>query len=210
MSSIFGAIVSPWTVEQAVLATVRTWIENYLAEIERQAELTVGELPRPESFTGGMDFLSYQQDQTPAIIAICQPFGGPELTGSGDYNQTFEIHLGCVVIAPSEDASREAAMHYAAALAALGVQQPSWGGISDRTRMTAAPTVEFVDPEVRQAIVGHVTFQSFVQQVVSESAGPDVPIPTQSPHYGGTPDAPWTGWPTVSTTSVTVSGQALT
>lgn len=212
MTSIFGPLIAPWNVEQAVLSTVHTWIGTYLAELERQNNLKVGDLPRPASFNGGLDFLSFQQDETPAVITTCEPFGEPELIGSGEYNQWYAIELGCVLITGSEHDAREAAGLYAAALAGIGVQPHSctWGGIAGRTRLVGAPVVKFVDPDIRTVVLGSVSFHSFIQAVVSEAAGPDAPTPPGSSQYPGSPDVPWTPWPTVSTVSVAVSGEPIT
>jgi hypothetical protein len=208
--TLFETLVGQPTVELATIGVLRAWLPIYLAEVERQHSLTAQTLTRPpvpESYVGGLDFLGWQEDRCPTVIVVANPVGEPERTASAGYSQAFEVQVSAVVIGDSEDEARALAGHYGTAIQGAIVQQGSLGGLAQRTVMTAAPRVEFQDPDQRRLAVAAATFHTFVDPIVSEDAGPDTTTPPDSPHYGGSPDAPFTDWPTVQTPHVSVTAQ---
>lgn len=203
--SIFGTFVSQWDVEQAVIATLRTWIRTYLAEVERQAGLDLNTLqrpPTPESIYGDVDFTAWQQDQMPAIIVICNPSGAPEGRASAGYEQVYEVQVGAGVIREEVDEARMHASYYGTAISGVILQHGSLGGIAQRTIMVSAPTVSLPVADVRVDALCVTVFHVFIDGIVTDAAGPDVPTPPDSPQYPGSPDGPWSDWPTVRSTSI--------
>ena len=71
--TLFGSIIGPFNIESAVIAQLRIWLPTYLAEVERQNGLpkqTLGRPPAPESYHGGLDWLSAKQDRHAAIKIV--------------------------------------------------------------------------------------------------------------------------------------------
>jgi hypothetical protein len=212
VSSIFGPLVGGSTIEAAVLDTLRTWLPTYLWEVERQHNIAKGTLPHPptpESYHGGVDFSSWQEDTCPEVIVVCNPTGEPERSGSVGYSQAFEIQIAAVVIDAEEDTSRLVAGYYGEALQGALVQQPALGGLAEHTVMTSAPHLELQDPDERRLHQVSAAFQTFIAPIVIDQGGPDVPTPSDSPLYGGTPDAPYGDWPTVTTTQAVVTADPI-
>jgi len=212
-SSIFEPLIGAPNVEDAVLNTLRTWLPTYLWEIERQNDLRKGSLPHPptpESFDGGHDFLTWIEDQCPKVIAVVNPVGEPERSGSIGYSQAFAVQVGAVLFDDNEADARRLAGHYGTAIQGTILQQGDLGGFAERTIMVQSPEVSFQDQDMRRLHQVVAVFHVFVTGIVSDSAGPDVPTPTDSPQYGGSPDVPFTDWPTVQTTDATVTAQPIT
>lgn len=204
--SAFGPLVSTWDVEQAVVAVYREWLNSYLAEIERQHDLGNKALPRPpadESYYGGLDFETEMQYELPAVIVVVQPEGGPE-RHEQLYVQAYNIQVGCVIRAPSEDEARQLASFYGAASMLL-VQQESLplpnATLADRTVMSDAPRVEFVDPESRQLMRSVAAFTAWISPIVEPDAGP-VELPQD-------PEAPVAPSPEVTDVEVTVVADSI-
>lgn len=210
--SIFGTLIEAQQVENAVLSTVAVWLPDYLAETERQLGLRNRQVPRPpapESLFGGIDFLSVEQDLCPSIIAVVQPTGEPELTGTGDYNQWFEIQIGTVVIGEDEHQARLYARAYAGMLTLLATQKGSFGGLCQRTRLTDSPRVSWLDPDLRTVCLTVATVHSMVDGSVNEKAGPETTDPHSSVLWPGNPDSPWPNWPNVTSVNVSVTADHL-
>jgi hypothetical protein len=209
--SVFGSLLGTPNVENAVLATYRAWMVEYLAEVERQNSLPSRSLerpPTPESFHGGEDFDTWQEDLCPEVIVVCNPTGEPERSASAGYGQAYEVQVGCVVIADTEDEARIRAGYWGVASMLL-VQHGGLGGLAEWTVMTAAPKVEFPDPEQRRLLRSVTTFHVWVVPIISASAGPVGQTPKESPEYGGEPEASFKEDPTVTSIHPTVEGEAL-
>lgn len=212
MPSIFGTFVSQWDVEQAVVTTLKTWIRTYLAETERQAGLKLNTLqrpPTPESIYGDVDFTAWQQDQMPAVIVVCNPTGSAENRPSVGYGQTYEVQVGAGVISQDVDEARMHASYYGTAISGAILQNGALGGIASRTTMDTAPTLSLPDPDLRITALCITVFHVYVQPIVNDGAGPDVPDPPDSPQYPGSPDEPWGDWPRVETTNVSLEARPL-
>ncbi|HTG23804.1 MAG TPA: hypothetical protein VK681_27470 [Reyranella sp.] len=209
---IFGPLVSPEDVIDAVTATLRIWMPEYLADRERKTGLERKAIPRPptpQSYHGGTDFESWIGAEVPEVMVTAKPSGQPEI-GSYGYTQAYAVGLGCLCVGVgglfaerAEDDARIMAGHYGAASMLL-VQQPDLGGLAERLRMTALPEVTFPDPE-RRAIQQSITeFEVWVPQVIKEDAGPLGPNPQESPGYEGH-EEPFDEAPTVETVDIKVT-----
>lgn len=214
---IFGPIYGPWDVELAVVATLRLWMPEYLAEIERKRGLHARTIPRPpdpESYHGGADFDTWVQDRTPEVIVVVHPNGRPEYAASNGYTQAYNVEVGCQWVGSGsplaeqpEDEARAVASHLGAASQLL-VQQPTLGGLSERVILAAAPDVTLPEPDRRDLAQVVTGFEVWVPTIVRELAGPVEPNPPESPEYQG-PEQPYTQEPTVQTTDVDIDATPI-
>lgn len=206
--AIFGPLLGTPTVESAVLNTLEAWLPAMLRVVERRHTLSAGLLRDPpgrNSYVGGIDFDSWQEDLCPMIIAVCKPLGAADRSPAG-YGQAFSVEVGAVVFTETENESRVMAGHYGTAIMAAIAQRGDLGGIAAHTRLASAPIVEFIDPEARRLVLVRTPFESYIPGLVDELAGPKTPLPADSPQYGGTPGAPWSDAPAHTSTKVTVTG----
>ncbi len=191
--SLFGVLAGPWQVEQAVIATLRLWLPEYAAEIERQAGLQkglIGRPPVPEAYRGALDWLSLKDDWMPEVKVICNPVGEPERQASV-YMQTFAVEVWC--LARSEEGSDpEASARRNAGLLALATMLlgqsagANLGALNvlEETVCTGTPRVEFLEPDNRRYAVGITSWQIHAE-VANPNLGPEGPTPKESPGYEG-------------------------
>lgn len=211
--SIFGKLISPPDVEKAVVAHINVWLDTYLYEIERQAGLKKRSLtrpPTPESIRGAADFTVYEGDELPMVLVIANPAGEePERDAAAGYTQTYEIQVAAVMFTENEDEARVSAGYYGGAIQGFMVQRGDLGGIASSTVMVAAPHTSMPDPDERRLMLCTATFHSHITPIVVDDAGPDAPTPSDSSAYGGTPQAPFGNWPTVSTTGLGITAETI-
>ena len=197
----FGALVSPWSVEQGVLTTLKTWVDTYLAVVEREQGLrpkTLERPPTPESIHGGTaEAIAWAEEELPALIVVVEPEGEPEVSASVGYVQGFEVQVWCVVngkdgaeLLLPEESARMQASHYGAAVmllvqqGALEIPNLQW------SRMVGYPRVECPEPEKRRQQASITTFHVWVGPVVDQNLGPTGLTPSESPGYVG-PEEPF-------------------
>lgn len=212
----FGPLISPEDIIDAAVTTLQVWFDTYLNNVEEKHGLRKKTIPRPpvpESYHGGVDLESWVGEDTPEVMVLAKPSGEPEHSASF-YTGKFELTVGCVCIGtgsvlaerPEDDARKIAS--YLGAASQLLVQQPTLGGLTERLRMSALPDVTFPDPEKRSIAQVVTTFDVWVPEIVSETAGPVGPTPQESPGYAG-PEEPFGPNPTVTSEHLTVKGEAL-
>lgn len=175
-AELWGPLVGPVNVEEAVIATLREWMPAYLRRLEELNSLparSLGRPPTPESYHGGLDWESQQQDTLPEVIVLCNPVGEPERMSSAIV-QSFLVQVGCVVegtVSPEEQTARKMAGLWAAASMLL-VHHADLGAFkAEDTILVAAPKVEMLDSENRRFAVGVTGFHVFAQ-VLDPNAGP--------------------------------------
>ncbi len=191
--SLFGTLASTWNVEQAVISTLRLWLPEYAAEVERQNGLAKGLLgrpPTPESYRGALDWLSVKDDWLPEVKVICNPVGEPERQAAA-YMQTFAVEVGCTVKSeegtdPEGSARRNAGL---LALATMLLGQSAGANLGalnalEEAVCTGTPRVEFIEPENRRYAVGITSWQIHAE-VANPNLGPEGATPETSPGYAG-------------------------
>jgi hypothetical protein len=199
--TLIGPLVSLWDVEQGVLATLRTWLDAYLAEVERQHGIrprTLERPPAPESYHGGTsEAISWSDAELPAVIVIVEPEGEPEVSASVGYVQGFEVQVWCVALGkdgveqflPEESARMQVSLYGAAVMllvqqGALEIPNLQW------SRMVGVPRVECPEPDKRRQQASITTFHVWVAPVVNQLDGPTGLTPSESPGYTG-PEEPF-------------------
>jgi hypothetical protein len=216
--SLFGPIIASWNLEQAVLGTLRGWMPEYLAELERQNSLqqrTIPRPPAPESYHGGTDLDTWTQDDLPEVIVVVKPDGRPEPAGSGEQAQAYRVEIGCqwlglgsALAEQPEDEARAVASYLGTATLLL-LQHPTLGGIAERIVLVEAPDVSTPDPEQKALAQVSTVFTVWVPSIINESLGPIGDTPSGSPEYPGAPEEPWADPPTVESVHLTVEAESL-
>jgi hypothetical protein len=206
VSDIFGPMVGPYDVESAVLTTLSSWLPAYLASQEQKRGLQhkfLDRPPAPESYKGGLDWESVQQDDLPAIIVNANPTGEPERNASSVI-QNFQVEVGCVVLSQEGDEPEASARMRAGLMATatmlLEHQAPELEGLEEMV-FVGAPRVEFFDPERREIAVGITTWNAFVQ-ILEPNAGPVTLKEVE-------PEGPYPENPLATSDRVTVVGEPV-
>lgn len=200
-----GPLASPWTVEQAAVQSLQTWMwPSLVEEVERQNGLAYGTLPRIEApqIRGAADMDEWAQDELPVILVVClAPEGAPASSNSVGWQQEYALTVGVVTTAVDEEdlARRDASLLTAAAMGVIGNQFATDNPtiVSD-LRLTQSPKVEFVDQDatIRLEWVGTVAFSVYVCPVLEQGLGLAEPV---------TPETVPDGWPTVTDPGVVIT-----
>jgi len=219
MTTLIGPLVSTWDVEQAVIKTIKVWLNVYLAEVEEQRGLqrgSIGRPPTPESIHGGTEeAIAWKQDELPAVIVVVVPNGEPEVSASVGYVQAYEVTVYCIGMGDEgvqqtqpEDSARQQVAHFGAAVMALlqhgelqqELPQLQW------VRMTSAPKPEVPETEKRREQACVTIFSIWVAPIIEQQAGPTGLTPAESPGYTGV-EEPFEPAPTAKDGEVTVIGE---
>lgn len=125
-ASAFGRLVSAYDLESAMVGTVKRWIGDYLAEVERRHGLSVGAIPRPRSYVVSADTEKMPEDQLPAVLVASPGLDDhPMPDGSGTYWAPWTLNLSAQVAAGGKGNAQRVARLYATALRGIAVQQQS-------------------------------------------------------------------------------------
>lgn len=211
--SRLGPLFPTWKLEQAVVEIYREWMPTYLSEVERQANLPHRYLQRCKSadcYHGGIDPESWASETSPEVIVTVEPVGAPETQHDG-FNQEYAVCVYTITIGQTQEQTREFASYWAAASMLLVEREiASIRGIAERTVLSQAPRLEWINPETRREMRSMVEFSVFVSNIVERIAGPSHETIAESPEFEpeGPEEAP-KDWPLVEHVHLTVEGEPI-
>lgn len=168
----FGPMVTGVTVERAVEETLKTWQETYLAEIERQHDMTPRTLQPMRSWRTRNDLEGFPAEQLPACVIVSPGYTDePQVEGDGSVTTFWELGVGVVSGGrDSESAARINRLHIAAFALAL-LHHPSLGGLA---KGIVLRDMSHRDPDVeahRTLSVAQATFDVEVPDSFNVRAG---------------------------------------
>jgi hypothetical protein len=218
--SIFGLLLGPQDVEDAVVAAYRAWLNEYITQVEIQRGFPHGTIPRPpsrESIHGGTDLETWVQEELPAFIVVVKAAPGePERHGNGTVTGAFTVEVGCQWIGSGserwpepEDEARAIASYLGTASQLLVQKVDALALPIERLVMTAQPDVTFPDEEKKTIARAITRFELWLLGIVNEQAGPVGVTPRESPYYPGQPESEWPTSPTITSEHLTVAGEPL-
>jgi hypothetical protein len=196
--SFWGPLVTEVDVDVAVVKTLRQWFPYYLtqAEVERSAELQLGDLarPKPDSYANTIEDDEFLDHTLPAIIVTTARADEPETDGNGIYNAGFVVRISAVVRGRTPPESRAVAALFGALVRRVLVQQASLLDFAAGTRWRGGTlaALEDVTGAGRYLCASINDFTVFVDEVVQAGVGPLVP-PDEDPVYEPPDDSgePW-------------------
>lgn len=203
MGTVSGRVLTDDQIEDAVIATLKLWFPQKLADIEAQLGLAVGYYTRPMHYDVHTDFTAFPEDQLPMVLAISVGTDdAPVKTGSRKYRAPYDI--GVVTVASSLDAvsARRAAYRLGAAAKACLVHNQSLdlalGGTVRGVDWLGTRNDDIPSGDERTIRATRQLFRVEVDDVITRSAGPITPPPVDG---GGDPipDPDPTGdWPVIT------------
>jgi hypothetical protein len=132
VNNTFGPLFVPGIAERQVLAHLEAWLSTYLAEVERQNDLTPGTLKRPQFYGASVEADTHPGEALPAIIVVSPGTEGePIREGDGTWSAWYQFTIVAMIMAPDEIAVREMAGYYAAAIRGAVLQHAAIGGLAD-------------------------------------------------------------------------------
>lgn len=177
--TVFGRMVTGAQVEQAALATLRTWIPDYLRELERQVGRIPGALPLPRSWAIADRPDRWPEEQLPAVVLVSPGWTEPpRRNGRGVYSAWWTLSALVYVAGPTRESTNELSKLYAAALRELLVEKSSLGGFADAFELLGESYDEELYGEFRRTVgVGYVIARFHVEGVAGGGYGPTNPTP---------------------------------
>jgi hypothetical protein len=184
--SIWGPIVSPLDVEQAVKTTLQTWVDSALTEMERQSDMwAIRQVPRPVSWevvTDIDDIDDWPDDQLPAVVVeSAGKASDPEYGPEGEVDGQFAIDVTVVYRGSGKLVDRELTRRIVVTLATavelVLLKQPGLGGLASAAFLGA---IEFdiASPTKPRTLSGaQVPVVVLVAEVANRNGLPDEPDP---------------------------------
>jgi len=186
--SIFGTLVEGGAVEKATELTLKTWIDTYLAEVERQSARVAGSIQRPRSWINVSDFEKWQA--LPCIMIISPGLSDvPVRDGNGYYRAVWTLGIAAIISARTKEMALSLSRAYGAAIRGVMLQHRSLDG--------QAQGVSWLDeryddlPDDRRILTAvRLVFDVEMDKITSTKAGPVDPVPltgSPPPAYGNLP-----------------------
>jgi hypothetical protein len=203
--NIYGPLVAADEVEEAVQTHFQAWMVAYLAEFERRRGLAPRTLPEPLTWKLTNEPLDrWPGEPVPAIIITSPGFAAePVVDGDGNYTCVFGIVAGAIVLDnTSQRAARKLAKLYGACLMATLVHHPEVADNMAVLRIVDAQDADLPSDFLPIGAAAEVSFEIVVEGVLQAGAGPTEP-PDDPYHDPG-------NWPTVATTDLTLTAEAIT
>ncbi len=193
--SIFGDIVEGGAVERATELTLKTWIDTYLAEVERQSGRQAGSIQRPRSWINVADFERWQQ--LPCIMIISPGLSDvPTRDGDGYYRAVWTLGIAAIVSSRTKATALSLSRAYGAAIRGVMLQHRSLDG--------QAKGVSWLDeryddlPDDKRILTAvRLVFDIELDKITSTEEGPIDPVP-----LAGSPPPEYGDWPVANTTIV--------
>ncbi|WP_210492297.1 hypothetical protein [Patulibacter sp. SYSU D01012] len=196
------AIPDVYDVAAALGRLLDSWLDEYLAAIERRAaDLAVGDIQRPVRSIVRHAGIWRRGEQTPAVVVWPEGTTDEEEDPEGNLFGTVPVSVLLVAAAQDEDATTRLAQHYAAAARAIVLHHPiavtDADGTVRRHRLhPAGANYLAIDAEERGRVRAGVTLSYAARNVFlgNRRGGPP---PGATPRPDVTP--PWPPGPTIET-----------
>jgi hypothetical protein len=175
--NVYGNIVTGKMVRNAVIAHVRTWAPDYIAEMGARDGRDRTALPSFRSYTSKMnDPDKFVEDQIPCCVVVAPGMvSGKIARRARTIDAQWAVGLAAVVSGQDEDNTYELAELYTAALRSLMIQHPGVGGLSTGVTLLSERYVPLDANGTRTLAAGIVQLGVDVQAVVDSSQGPSQP-----------------------------------
>lgn len=180
--SIYGPVIDPFTVKQALRSTLQAWIKAHLAVQADRYDLPPSTFPGPRHWpTGISDFSVALEKQLPAIVIV--QHGGeanPKRDQRGGYRKTWQFDIRAAVAGATEEDAEKLASVYLAAITSALVQNGTLGGLAKQTINVGPDSYDIGTSLARdqsraqRAVYGSI-FAVEVRDVVNDTAGPESP-----------------------------------
>jgi hypothetical protein len=208
LSISFGHYVTAADVSKAVQATIELWSATYLAEMSRhdgQDPLTDPSAVFPDfaSYPDSLDLSRFPEEQLPACILVVPGITEtPRKAGGGKVSAVWKVGIGVAVTSQDKPTTIKLAQLYTSAVRMIILQNPSLGGFATGvTWLREEYTGNIIRADdTRTLAIGVLDFNVTVDANVDADQGPVVPILNNEPP---------TGWATVETPSITITGDAV-
>jgi hypothetical protein len=181
VNSNFGNIIPPARIEQAVEETLKTWIDTYNREIERQEGLPEGTLTNVGAWSRKSYFENITGDEFLPWVGIVSPglADRPRKQGGmGKHHAKWRLDIGVVVSEPEDP--RQLAGYWVASLRTCLLQKKCDG--LDAAVSWVGERYDDLSALLERSLGGgRIQFEVEVYDVVTGKHGPPQPSPDPDP-----------------------------
>jgi hypothetical protein len=184
----FGLNFNANMLADACQATIEEFIEDYLAEYERQNGLAVKTIPVFKTYTQVNEFRDWAGNETPVCVIVSPGLNGKAAKkGDGTYTGQFVLGVAAIVQANNRDATNKLSRAYGAVLRQLLLQQRGMQGVASGNTWEDEKYNDVPESEDRAQASAQVLFTVEVPGIVDASRG--ILAPSENP-YELDPEAP--------------------
>lgn len=181
---LFARLVSPNTVEQAVVAALSRWMPSYIPALERNEGYEPGTVEPPRGIVTASEFDSWAGDQFPVYLVLSAgTIGKPIRRGDGTWEAAWSIGVAPIVSDVDQGATRRLASAHATAVRAALLQHKALKsdlhptGFATYVRWEGESYADLPFLATRSLGSMRSIFAIGVEKTVAEYAGPRVPLP---------------------------------
>jgi len=175
--SVFNNILVASEIEKGAIDTLVKWLPTYLREVERQLDIEINSIPRPEHFSNRNSFDINPGEKYPKVVCISPGLAGPPLAnGKGQYSAVWRLGVGIALGATDEAVANMWAKAYGAACRAIMLNYQSLGGLANSIRWEDE-TYEDLPVSVQNMLfrAASIFFLVDCENVVTKWSGPENP-----------------------------------
>jgi hypothetical protein len=203
VTGIFGQVLDPARVEQAVKATLQAWLRDHLANQERENDRQPGSLPYPRSWPTISAFETRKHEQLPAIVIVSPGTAEPPTRHEdGRIDAKWRVEVAAVLSGKDEETARKLASMYVAAIVSALEQNPTLDGFARASRWVGFDQEYGTTSRGDQRAIYAALFEVDIRGVLNARLGPTAPSPDAT-----RPPAPQQ---TYTDTEITVTPEELT
>jgi hypothetical protein len=207
----FGPLIVETDVDAAVIRTLRTWLPTYLAQVERERDLTIGTLARPvaESYANTLEDDEFMDHRMPAIIVTtAEPENNAQRDGNGLYRASWTVRVSSVVRGRTPRETRAVAAVFGGSVRRVLVQHADLDDFSAGLRWIGSNVIRVEDTtdQGRYLAASINLFNVFVEDVLRDGVGPTVPSDPYDPPDLENPNEPYEPWVTVGEITTNIIG----
>jgi hypothetical protein len=198
----FGFSIDANQLAQAVQKTIEDFIEDYLAEAERQRDLDPKTIPVFKTYSQVNEFRNWADDETPVCVIVSPGLNGKPLRkGRGEYMGNFTLGVAAIVQANQRENTNKLSRVYGAVIRQLLLQQAGMGGLVTGITWEDEKYNDVPESEDRAQASAQVLFTVEVPGIVDSSKG--IIAPSEDPYGTGSED------PTATEVNVGVNDEQI-
>lgn len=186
--SRFGLNFNANDLADACQLTIEEFLEDYLAEYERQNGLDPKTIPPFKTYSQVNEFRNWASDETPVCVIVSPGMNGKaSKKGDGTYTGQFVLGVAAIVQSRNRDATNKLSRAYGAILRQLLVQQPGMQDLASGNTWEDEKYNDVPESEDRAQASSQVLFTVEIPGIVDSRKG--IIAPSENP-YELDPEAP--------------------
>jgi hypothetical protein len=173
---VFKDIISSDELDVQINAVLSTWMDTYLAELDRQRGFATP-VPGIRSYVTLQDFRHDPENQTPAVVVVnAGTSGRPIKSGEGWYRSAFLVAVAVITSTKDQQSTRRMSQIYGAAVRAIMLQKKAGGNMVSDVEWLGEANDQIDRDSGDQLAACTNSFELMVDGIVKErGAGPAAP-----------------------------------